>query len=63
MSWKGPKVGQGMLDFEEDVFVGIITVDTIWNIGETGDIYNPAFVLPHLYSGIYTLAAEVRRNR
>ena len=23
MSRKGPKVGQGMLDFEEDVFVGV----------------------------------------
>ena len=35
MSWKGPKVGIGMLDFVEELF----TVDTIWNIGETGDIY------------------------
>ena len=23
MAWKGPKVGEGMLDFVEDVFVGV----------------------------------------
>ena len=34
MSRKGPKVGLGMLDFVEDC----LTVDTIQNIGETGDI-------------------------
>ena len=28
-----------MLDLVEDILVVLITVDTIWNIGETGDIY------------------------
>ena len=35
MSWKGPVVVKGMLDFVEDIFVGVKSQ----NIGETGDIY------------------------
>ena len=35
MSRKGPVVVKGMLDFVEDIFVGVKSQ----NIGETGDIY------------------------
>ena len=59
---KVPKVGEGMVDFVEDIFVGVITVDTIWNIGETGDIYVLLIIAEAMLSKFHRERFNIRQR-